>query len=216
MLTIGLTGGVGAGKDEAAKIFKRFGVKVIDADDVGHKLLKRSSPAYKKISKMFGLRILDSKKEIERKKLGEIVFGNRRKLKLLNRIIHPLMEKEFKKEIAKQREKGSKFVVLNAAVLFELGWDKLVDKTILITAPEELRIKRLQDRGISRERALAMVSSQWSDERKKKKADFVIENNGSIAELKKKITDIRQLILTKGDGSIFHQRWNKRSQVRYK
>ena len=193
-MLIGLTGGVGAGKDEAAKVFRKFGAKIINADEVGHKLLKRNKPAYRKIVKIFGSGILGSKEEIDRKKLGETVFGNSGKLKLLNKVMHPLMKEEFKKEIARYKKKSVRTVVLNAAILFEARWDKLADKTILITAPKALRIKRLGKKKISRQKALAMISSQWSDERKKKKADFVINNSGSLIELKKKIMDILNIV----------------------
>jgi dephospho-CoA kinase len=163
MLIIGLTGGIGTGKDEAAKVLKRLGAKIIDADEVGHKLLKKDTAVYKKVLKVFGEGILGAGREIDRKKLGFIVFKSRIKLAILNKIIHPPMKKEFAKAIAAYRKSGEKLIVLNAAVLFEAGWDELVDKTILITAPKELRIKRLQKRGIDKQKALIMISSQWSD-----------------------------------------------------
>lgn len=190
MVIIGLAGGIGTGKDEVAKIFRNLGTKIINADEVGHTLLRKNSPAYKKIAKIFGLEILDSRCEIDRKKLGGVVFNNKNKLRLLNKIIHPLMEKEFRKKIKEYRNKDVRTTILNAAVLFEAGWDELVDKTILVTAPKELRIRRLAKKGISRKKALNMISSQWSDERKKKKADFIIKNNGSLAGLKKKIKEL--------------------------
>ena len=118
MIVVGLTGGPGAGKDEAMKIFKGFGAKIINADETGHNLLKKNTSVYKEIIKIFGSGILNSQNEIDRKRLGGIVFGNRKKLTLLNRAIHPLMEKEFRKEIASHRKRGTKFVVLNAAILF--------------------------------------------------------------------------------------------------
>lgn len=193
MMIIGLTGGVGAGKDEAAKILKSLGVKIIDADDVGHRLLEKNRVLQKRLVKTFGCGIL-SKGKIARKKLGEIVFGNRGRIRLLNQAIHPLMGREFRKKIAGYKKKGVKAVVLNAAILFEAGWDKFTDKTILVTAPLQMRIKRLKKKRINRKKALAMISSQWSDERKNKKADFIIKNNSSLTNLKKKITDTWQLI----------------------
>jgi len=198
VIVVGLTGGPGAGKDEAMKIFKGFGAKIINADETGHNLLKKNTSVYKEIIKIFGSGILNSQNEIDRKRLGGIVFGNRKKLTLLNRAIHPLMEKEFRKEIASHRKRGTKFVVLNAAILFEAGWDKLVDRAILITAPIEVRVKRLEKSGTGREKALKMIFSQWADARKKKKADFIIENNGSLDSLKKRIIDVWKLIMKKG------------------
>ncbi|OIN99418.1 dephospho-CoA kinase [Candidatus Desantisbacteria bacterium CG02_land_8_20_14_3_00_49_13] len=183
MIVIGLTGGAGAGKDEAARVLKRLGAHVIDADKTGHRLLGNNRSLRKKLVKSFGRKILDSSGRIDRRELGRIAFGNRAKLKVLNRAIHPLMAKEFRKEIALLRKKGRKAVVLNAAVLFEAGWDRLVDHVILITAPRELRIKRLGKRGIPRKKALAMICSQWPDARKAKRSGMIIENNLSLQDL---------------------------------
>jgi len=190
MVKIGLTGGAGAGKDEAARVLRSQGAKIINADEIGHRLLEKDRALQKKLVRTFGQEILGPEGKIDRKKLGTIVFGNKSKIRLLNRAIHPLMKREFKREIAECRRKGIKIVVLNAAILFEAGWDKLVDRVILITAPEKLRIKRLLKKGIPLEKALAIFSSQWSDERKKRMADFVINNDSSIADLKKKIMAI--------------------------
>jgi dephospho-CoA kinase len=183
MIVIGLTGGVGAGKDEAVRVLKGSGAHIIDADKTGHRFLRNNRSLQKKLVKSFSRKILDSRGGIDRKELGRIAFGNRAKLKVLDRAIHPLMAKEFKKEIAQCRKKGRKAVVLNAAILFEAGWDKLVDNVILITARRELRIKRLKKRGVDRAKALATISSQWPDSRKAKKADMVIENDSSMKKL---------------------------------
>jgi len=186
MLVIGLTGGVGVGKDEAAKVLKRHGAEIIDADKTGHRLLEKNRELYKRLIEIFGNKIV-SRKKIDRKKLGAAVFGNKKKLAQLDKAIHPLMKKEFQKEIAVYRKQGKKLVILNAAVLFEAGWDKIVDKIILVAASKTLRIKRLNKRGIDRKKALAMISSQWSDAVKKKKSDFIINNNSSIGDLRKKV-----------------------------
>jgi len=186
MIVIGLTGGVGAGKDEAARVLKRLGAYVIDADKTGHWLLGNNRSLQKKLVKSFDRGILDSRGRIDRKELGRIAFGSRAKLKVLNRAIHPLMADEFKKEVVLYEKRGRKAVVLNAAILFEAGWDKLVDRIILITAPLELRLKRLKNRGIPRKKALAMISSQWPDSRKIKKADMVVRNDSSLKELTEK------------------------------
>jgi len=186
-MTFGLTGGIGSGKDEAAKILKQFGVKIINADEVGHLLLKKNTPVYKRILKTFGSFILKKNKEIDRKKLGSIVFKNKKLLITLNEIIHPAMQEYFKMEIKKYKASGAKLIILNAAILFEAGWDKLCDKVILISATLNMRIKRLKQRGIKKEKALSIINSQLSDELKRKKSDFIISNNSTLVELKKKI-----------------------------
>ena len=186
MVVIGLTGGVGAGKDEAARVLKKLGAHIIDADKTGHRLLVNNRSLQKKLINVFGRRILDSRGRIDRKELGRIAFSSRAKMKILNRAIRPLMAKEFKKETALCGKKGRKAVVLNAAILFEAGWDKLVGRIILITSPKELRLKRLKKRGIPRKKALAMISSQWPDARKAKKADMVVRNDSSLKKLTEK------------------------------
>ena len=189
MVVIGLTGGIGVGKDEAAKVFKRLDATIIDADKTGHYLLEKDRKLCARLIEIFGNEIV-SRNKIDRKKLGAIVFGNKKKLGLLNEAIHPLMKKEFRKEIAKYKKQGKKVIVLNAAVLFEAGWDKIVDKVILVIASKALRIKRLGKRGIGRQKALAMISSQLNDAVKKKKSDFIISNNSSILQLKNKVVNI--------------------------
>jgi len=194
MSTIGLTGGIGAGKDEVAAVFKKLGATVIDADKTGHKLLGDDPSVRRKILAAFGRDILGRGGKIDRKKLGGIVFSGKSGLRLLNNIMHPQMEKIFRAEISRHKKAGKKIIVLNAAVLFEAGWDKLVDRTILVSAPRAIRIKRLEKKGIGGKQAAAIISSQWPDAAKKKKADFVIKNDAGLDRLSRETEKVCKLI----------------------
>lgn len=195
MIVIGLTGGAGAGKDEAVRVLKKLGADIIDADKTGHRLLACKRQLKKKLVRIFSSAILDAEGRIDRGKLGTAVFGRPSKIRLLNRAIHPLMAEEFRKSIKASEKKKKRAVVLNAAILFEAGWDKLVDRVVLVASSKRLRVERLAKRGISREKAMAMAASQWPDPRKAKRSDIIIKNNSSLKELHKEIKHaFKQLI----------------------
>jgi dephospho-CoA kinase len=171
---LGLTGPIASGKNEAAKILKRAGAFIIDADKIGHELLSRDPIVAKKVLADFGTR--------DRKEIGRIVFSNPFKLKTLNRIIHPALKNRIKKNI-----KGSRaaLVVVNAA-LPEL-FKGLTDLVILIAASKEKRLSRLAKSGLLKAEALKRMNAQLSPEGYLKIADTVILNNGTLKELKEKV-----------------------------
>lgn len=175
MKIIGLTGPAGAGKDEVAKILRRRGAMVIDADKLAHTLYIHRSPLWKKIVKTFGSDILTRTKEIDRKKLGAIVFSDRRKLNKLNKLVHPVLKREIIKKI-----KGKKFVVINAAVLKEIGLVGVCDEVWLVWASPEKRKKR----------AGRLIKFQMSKKDYVKIGTAVVENNASKRGLEKKILSL--------------------------
>ena len=175
---IGLTGGIGSGKTSIAKYFEQKGIPVYIADDRA-KMVSSKPEVVKKIITAFGNEILDNNKYISKEKLSNIVFTDKKKLQLLNSIIHPEVKKDFI-EWAKMQNKP--FVIKEAAILFESGSYKDCDLIITITAPIEERIKRVMLRdNISREKVLDRISNQWSDEERIKKSDFIIENTSLTA-----------------------------------
>ena len=129
MLIVGITGSFGTGKTTVSKIFRNFGVKVIDADKISRNILKPGTKAFRAVVRNFGKEILLSdRNKIDRKKLAEVVFGNKAKVKKLSRIIHPLVIKEMKKEVALYRKLNKKIVVIDAPLLIEADLLSLVDK----------------------------------------------------------------------------------------
>ena len=175
---IGLTGGIGSGKTSIAKYFEQNGIPVYIADDRA-KMVSSKPEVVKKIITAFGNEILDNNKYISKEKLSNIVFTDKKKLQLLNSIIHPEVKKDFIEWVKMQNKP---FVIKEAAILFESGSYKDCDLIITIIAPIEERIKRVMLRdNISREKVLDRISNQWSDEERIKKSDFIIENTSLTA-----------------------------------
>lgn len=176
-LIIGITGGIGSGKSTVCKIFKILGTPVFEADIVAKDLLKNKEILHK-LKKMFGNNILDSKGAVDRSKLADIVFKDDIKLEELNSIIHPAVRDKFM--IWAEKMKSNHYVIIEAAILFESGFNKMTDYTILVTAPEQMRIERVSRRdGIPEDNVRARIRNQLPEEQKKELADFIICNDNS-------------------------------------
>jgi dephospho-CoA kinase len=189
-VVIGLTGSFGTGKSTVAKIFKSRGAKVLDADAIARGFLNKGSQVYKKTVALFGAGILDKAREIDRKKLGDIVFGNKICLKKFNAVIHPLVIRGIKGKL-KQLKKG--VIVLDAPLLLEAGFKKAVDKVVVVKLSQDLQIKRLiKKKGISRVKIMQIIKSQIPLREKLRLADFIIDNNGSLSQTRKQVDLIRR------------------------
>jgi len=186
-MVIGVTGNIGSGKTTTVNIFKELGAKIIEADKVGHFLLKREDVKEKLIS-IFGKSILDKRNGTNRQKLRKIVFNEKEKLEKLNSILHPLIAEEIKREINKTKEG---IIIVEAAILLEAGWDFLVDKVIMVSAPHEVKLKRAQkSRQINILEIEKIMKSQLSEKKIREKADFIIENKEGIKELRDKVENL--------------------------
>jgi dephospho-CoA kinase len=175
MLKIGITGGIGTGKTTVCKVFEMLGVPVFYAD-VAAKLVMRSDVILKEgIIRIFGKDSYTSGGELDRKYLADIVFNDNKKIEQLNSLVHPAVFRAFDTWLAVQK---STYVLKEAALLFETGSYKSCNYTLLVTAPKELRIKRVIQRdAVSEEQVLSRMSKQLSDEEKAKLADFIITND---------------------------------------
>lgn len=195
MFIIGLTGSLKTGKSTVAKIFKDRGVQVIDADRLAHQVIGSQQKGFKKVVNVFGSEIL-SKGEIDRKKLARIVFHDPKALKKLEKIIHPLVIQEMRQKIRQLRKlKSNHKVLLDVPLLFETGLDRLVDFTIVVKSSRALQIKRaVQDLKISSQQAMMRIQAQMPLKEKIQWADCVIDNNGSIPNLRKKVDLIWQKV----------------------
>jgi dephospho-CoA kinase len=182
-LLVGIGGNIGSGKSTVANELRRYGAKIIDADRIGWSLLRRNTAEYKKLVAAFGRGILAKSGQIDRRALGRAAFAGKAALKKLNSIMHPNLVVKVREEIDANK-KG--LVVLDAALLFDWGLETVVDVSILVTAPDRLKLKRMTDSGMSPEEAKARLALQTQDLRLWRKADFVLENKGSLAELKRK------------------------------
>ena len=185
MKIIGITGGIGSGKTTITKYIETLGYPVYIADDEAKKLLD-TPEVVNEIRNAFGEEIIKNNL-VDKKKLATFVFGNENKLKQLNEIVHPKVRKNFTNWL-KQCDKP--FVVKEAAILFESGAYKDCDFTILVTAPEDVRVERVIKRdNTNKEDVIKRIRSQWSDEDKAKLADFVIKNV-DLEQSKKEIDEI--------------------------
>jgi dephospho-CoA kinase len=175
MKKIGLTGGIGSGKSTVAEIFSRLGVPVFISDEVAKMLQEEDEEVKKAITEIFGAAIYDENK-LNRAKVAEIVFTDKKKLEQLNAIVHPAVGKAFDAFCEKHR--NANFVLKESAILFEIGDDKNLDGMIVVTAPDELRITRVMQRdGVEKEAVIKRMKNQVKQEEKAKKADFCIIND---------------------------------------
>jgi dephospho-CoA kinase len=191
MKIIGLTGGIGSGKSTAAHILAEFGAKVIDADKVAHEVFDPGTEGLQKVVETFGKGVLNSLGEIDRKKLGEIVFNNPTALSTLNEIIHPRAYELTRSRLEEFRKQGIEVVVLEVILLVEAGWDHLADEIWVTVATEDTVVKRLQEsRGLTKEEILTRIHAQTPNKERTKYADVIIENDGSYEELKEKLSEL--------------------------
>ena len=191
MISIGLTGGMGSGKTEASRILSDLGAEVIYADEVGHRAYLRNTETWQELVANFGEDILQSDGEIDRRKLGAIVFSSREQLDKLNSIVHPRMYRMLQEMLKGFSENGAKVVVLEAAILIEADWLSLVDEVWAIEVPESVAVERIKIRsGLEEDDIRKRLRSQLTNEDRSKKADQIIDNSGDVDELRRKIDDI--------------------------
>lgn len=196
-MIIGLTGNIGAGKTTVAKIFRKMGARVIEADKIGKLLLQREE-IKKKVVQEFGEGII-KEGEIDPRKLREKVFKNKNNLKKLEEILHPLMVEEMRKEIKKN---PGVFTVLEAAILLEKGWESLVDKVVVVKCPREVRFSRMKGKFTLQELE-KIEKSQISEEKKIKRADYIIDNSKDFSFTQHQVKDLFQK-LTKTQKKAFY------------
>jgi dephospho-CoA kinase len=174
-ITVGITGGIGSGKSTVCKIFRLLGVPVFEADKVAKELINSNSEIKKELINLFGTDIYMANGLINRKKLAGIIFNDDIQLEKINKLIHPIVREEFLKW---EKQQKAKYVIHEAAILFESGFYKLMDFTILVSTPKNERIKRVTKRdNISEKLVLERMAKQWSDEKKRKLATVEIKND---------------------------------------
>jgi len=197
---IGLTGGIASGKNAVAEIFLQHGFCVIDADTVSRQIIEFGTEGYELLREHFPETFKGCQEEggadnisLDRKKLREIVFNDLKQLKKLENITHPLIREKIKTDILVS---GKKHILLIVPLLFEKGFNSLCDKTITISADEKIRIERLRKRdNIGEDLIKKILSSQFTDEERELKADFVIRNNETLCKLEHEIKEfIKSLV----------------------
>jgi dephospho-CoA kinase len=188
---IGIVGGIGSGKSTVAELMGRMGCAVIDADRIGHELLELPD-VRDALKAIWGPRILDDQGRVSRTALGKIVFGDGRELARLNAIMHPRIGTEIARRIEDLRARGQlRAIVLDAAVLFEAGWDRFCDRIVLVKASQEIRDKRVKEnRGWDPSRRRQREKMQISIDTKAASCSDEIDNSSSIAHLQKRVEEL--------------------------
>ncbi|MBY8913192.1 dephospho-CoA kinase [Bacillus sp. YC2] len=190
-LVIGLTGGIASGKSTVARMLIERGITVIDADIIAKQAVEKGMPAYGQIIDAFGEGILLENGELDRRKLGSIVFTDEQKRLALNKIVHPAVRAEMMKQRDEAVSRHEPFVVLDIPLLYESKLEYLVDKVIVVTVTAETQLKRLMERNsLTEEEALSRITSQMPLADKTKRADIVIDNSGSVEKTKQQLDDI--------------------------
>lgn len=183
---IGLTGQTGAGKSTVRKLLKANGAAVIDADFVAHEVADNNLSCLTDIVEHFSCMVLDEKGKLNRRALGRIVFSDRKKLALLNKIMFPYIVSAIKGQVTAYEQAGAQIIVIDGATLIESGCAKMCSVLVSITADEETRLTRIIHRdGISKRDAVRRVSAQNPEEFYIKASDYVIKNNGTPGDLER-------------------------------
>lgn len=190
-LVVGLTGGIASGKSTVSNLIREKGFTIIDADLEARFAVEVGEPAYNEIATYFGTEVLQANGEINRPKLGEIIFNNEEKRKKLNSIVHPDVRRRMNEKKEKALENGEKLVVLDIPLLFESKLTSMVDKVLLVYVDAETQLKRLMERNqYSKEEALSRIKSQMPLKDKIELSDAVIDNNGTIENTQLQLTKI--------------------------
>lgn len=200
MQIIGLTGGIASGKSTVSSILKELGASVIDADILSRKVVSKGENAYNNIVKSFGRSILLDNGEIDRKRLGGIVFSDKQKLELLNSITHPQIIEEVKQQLERLKESNTRVIVIDAAILIEMGLHLLTDEIWLVIVNKQTQIKRLMLRdNFQYNEAMSRINSQLGNDEKIKYADVVIDNNKSLEDVRKQIEELWNKLISRRD-----------------
>jgi dephospho-CoA kinase len=187
---IGVTGGIASGKSLVSEQLAERGAVVINADLVGHEAYRRGADAYQPLIVAFGDGVVGADGEIDRKALGAKVFADPAARGRLQAIVWPVMRRMMEQRLDELRAEGVSILVLEAAVLIEADWLPLVDEVWLVTTSRETALARLAERnGLSTEQAEARLAAQLTDDERRRHADVVIPNDGSLAELRQRVDE---------------------------
>lgn len=191
VIKIGVTGGIGSGKSTVCKIFRLLDIPVFEADRVANELINSNVEIRNELVLLFGNKIYEPDNKLNRKMLADLIFNDESLLEKVNNLVHPAVRNEF---MLWHQKQNSKYVVHEAAILFESGFYKMMDFTILVSAPKELRIERVVKRNkIQPEMVESRINKQWNDEDKRKLASFELVNDNKhllipqILEIDKKL-----------------------------
>lgn len=191
MLLVGLTGNIGSGKSTVAQLLSERGATIIDADVLARRAVERGSGAFDAIVERWGTSVLSPDGNLDRAALRRTVFGDSRQLEALNEIVHPEVERLRHGLIDEARARGDRVVVCDIPLLFEKKMVDAFERIVLVDAPRPLRLERMvEERGLREMEAMEMIAAQMPAELKRARADFVIDNHGTLAQLERRVADV--------------------------
>ena len=191
MLLVGLTGNIGSGKSTVDQLLSERGATIIDADVLSRRAVEIGTPAYRSIVERWGTSILGPDGMLDRGALRRIVFSDPAELEQLNTLVHPEVERMRAELVEAARLRGDKLVVCDVPLLFERKMTDLFDKIVLVDAPRPVRLERLvRERGLKETEAMDMIVAQMPAELKRARADFVIDNVGTLTQLDARVAEV--------------------------
>lgn len=192
MDVIGLTGGIGTGKSTVSAYLQKKGFVIIDADQIARQVTEPGTPLLAELGKEFGTDILTETGDLDRKALAAIVFADVKQRKKLDRLTHGRIIQEIQARIEAYKAAGvHRGIIVDAPLLFETGLNEKCQQTWLVTAKQDIRVARVRARdGMTVEEVAARIRNQMGDEEKKKRADRIIDNSGTIEELEQQIQEL--------------------------
>lgn len=184
MITIGITGGVGAGKSTVLDFLEQeYQAYVMKADEIGHLVMEPGQSCYKPVIALFGKQIIKNDKTIDRRLVSDVVFSHPDMLEKLNHIIHPAVKEYIRRQLDLKKEEGQRICVVEAALLLEDYYEEFCDTIWYIHTDSEIRIRRLMEsRGYTREKSMSIIASQAPEEFFRAHTDYVVTNNADLEE----------------------------------
>lgn len=202
MLLVGLTGNIGSGKSTVDQLLSERGATIIDADVLARRAVEVGTPAYAAIVERWGTSILAADGSIDRAALRRIVFSEVQELEQLNAIVHPEVERMRAALVEQARLRGDRLVVCDVPLLFERRLTDGYDRIVLVDAPRPVRLERLvRERGLRETEAMEMIVAQMPAELKRARADFVIDNVGTLTQLDQRVTEVWSALLAAAEAT---------------
>lgn len=199
-LLVGVTGGIGSGKSTVCAMLAGMGCELFEADRIAKELQLEDPQVIRGIEELFGREVYSrdgsGKLLIDRKSIASVVFSDPEKLAALNRLIHPKVREAFVREVKRCAREGKRILCKEAAILFEAGADRDLDRIIVVAANDGLRLDRAVARGLDRAEAQKRMQAQWPQERLIERAHYVIFNDGTLEELRSQVEQVYRSLLT--------------------